>query len=110
MDATFSNRKAVPAPNRWMLVTQTCVGEETSTIRERAPRTWAYLEAHGAALDRRGSSIYRGRPRFSIFGVGEYTFAPWKVAISGFYKRLAFKVVGVLIVVNDLEVQEGQSL
>jgi len=49
---------------------------------------------HGEALDRRGSSIYRKRPRFSVFGVGDYTFAPWKVAISGFYKRLKFAVVG----------------
>jgi hypothetical protein len=38
--------------------------------------------------------VYRKRPRFSVFGVGDYTFAPWKVAISGFYKSLAFKVVG----------------
>jgi hypothetical protein len=35
-----------------------------------------------------------GRPQFSIFGVGEYSFAPWKVAISGFYKRLAFSKIG----------------
>ncbi len=34
------------------------------------------------------------RPRFSVFGVGDYTFAPYKVAISGFYKRLQFAVVG----------------
>ena len=29
-----------------------------------------------------------------MFGVGDYTFAPWKVGISGFYKRLTFSVVG----------------
>ena len=45
-------------------------------------------------LDSRYSSIYRKRPRFSIFGVGDYSFAPWKVAISGFYKKLVFRVVG----------------
>src|SRR5262249_19576551 len=27
-------------------------------------------------------------------GVGEYSFAPWKVAISGFYKNFRFAVVG----------------
>ncbi len=81
-------------PSRWMLVTQRAVGEDTSMVRERAPQTWAYLEGHGKLLDRRGSSIYRGRPRFSVFGVGDYTFAPWKVAISGFYKDLQFTVVG----------------
>jgi hypothetical protein len=81
-------------PSRWMLVTQRAVSEETSIIRETAPKTWAYLQRHGDLLDRRASSIYRGRPRFSVFGVGDYTFAPWKVAISGFYKDLHFTVVG----------------
>ena len=28
-----------------------------------------------------------------MFGVGSYSFAPWKVAISGFYKQLAFRSV-----------------
>ena len=83
-----------PRPSRWMLVPQTSIGEDTAAIRERAPLTWAYLTKHAAALDRRGSSIYRGRPPFSIFGVGDYSFAPWKVVISGFYKRLDFRVVG----------------
>ena len=45
-------------------------------------------------MNKRASSIYRNRPPFSIFGVGDYTFAPWKVAISGFYKKLAFVTVG----------------
>ena len=45
-------------------------------------------------MNKRASSIYRKRPAFSIFGVGDYSFAPWKVAISGFYKRLKFLVVG----------------
>ncbi|MFC1836881.1 SAM-dependent DNA methyltransferase, partial [Thermodesulfobacteriota bacterium] len=76
------------------LVTQRAVGQDTNEIREKAPLTWQYLEKHGALLDRRASSIYRDRPRFSVFGVGEYSFSPWKVAISGFYKKLEFKVIG----------------
>jgi hypothetical protein len=81
-------------PARWMLVTQKGVGDETSVIRIVAPKTWEYLQRHGALLDRRASSIYRNRPRFSIFGVGAYTFARWKVAISGFYKQLDFTAIG----------------
>jgi hypothetical protein len=80
-------------PKRWMLVPQRSVGQDTAVIAKRAPKTWDYLRNHGDALDRRGSSIYRNRPRFSVFGVGTYTFSPWKVAISGFYKRLAFTAV-----------------
>jgi hypothetical protein len=77
-----------------MLVTQLRLGDDTANIQATAPATWAYLERHGDLLDRRASSIYRGRPRFSVFGVGSYTFSPWKVAISGFYKQLNFCVVG----------------
>jgi hypothetical protein len=29
-----------------------------------------------------------------VFGVGPYTFSPWKVAVSGLHKKLAFNVVG----------------
>jgi hypothetical protein len=81
---------------RWLLVTQTSPGEDTSVIARCAPQTWAYLSAHGERLDARRSSIYRSRPRFSVFGVGPYTFAPWKVAISALHKRLSFAVVGPL--------------
>ena len=51
---------------------------------------------HSDQLDARGSVIYRGKPRFSVFGVGAYTYAPWKVAISGFYKSLNFMKVAPL--------------
>jgi hypothetical protein len=77
-----------------MLVTQRVVGEDTSIIRDKAPRTWKYLQAHRDALDRRASSIYRNKPPFSIFGVGSYSFSPWKIAISGFYKSLRFMRIG----------------
>jgi hypothetical protein len=44
-------------------------------------------------LGNRRSSIYKNRPPFSIFGIGEYSFANWKVAISGLYKKMVFSVV-----------------
>ena len=80
--------------DRMMIVPQREIGEDTSHIQRDAPRTWAYLCAHGEQLGGRGSVIYRDKPHFSIFGVGDYTFAPWKVAISGFYKVLRFVKVG----------------
>jgi len=81
-------------PARLMLVTQKAIGDDTISIKHLAPKTWAYLLKHAESLDRRASSIYKNRPRFSVFGVGPYSFAPWKVAISGFYKQLGFKIVG----------------
>ena len=83
-----------PRPSRLMLVPQRFVGEDTSLIERRAPQTWSYLESHSDLLQARASSIYRNRPKFSIFGVGEYSFAPWKVAISGFYKDMNFVAIG----------------
>ena len=82
------------SPKRWMLVTQHTVGEDTSQIKSIAPKTWNYLVAHRDKLDKRASSIYRNRPSFSVFGVGPYSFSPWKVAISGFYKTIAFSEIG----------------
>lgn len=81
-------------PKRWMLVPQKEVGENTRAIQTTAPQTWAYLQDHAELLDNRKSAIYRHRPRFSIFGVGDYSFTPWKVAISGLYKQLEFVVIG----------------
>ena len=82
------------APSRWMLVTQRAIGEKTLPIREVAPKTWIYLQSHAEQLRKRGSLIYKNQPQFSIFGVGDYSFAPWKVAISGLYKKITFIVVG----------------
>lgn len=82
--------------DRFMIVTQREIGEDTSGLANAVPRTWRYLMDHADRLDARGSVIYQGKPRFSVFGVGAYTFAPWKVAISGFYKTLNFMKVGPL--------------
>lgn len=81
-------------PSRYMLVTQHFIGEDTNSISSKAPLTWDYLESHASKFDLRVSSVYRGRPRFSIFGIGEYSFSMWKVCVSGFYKRLRFFQVG----------------
>lgn len=77
-------------PRRWMLVPQRAMSDDPSRLRLDAPKTWNYLIAHAHLLDKRKSSIYKNRPRFSLFGVGPYSFAPWKVAIPGLYKKLEF--------------------
>jgi len=81
-------------PARFVLLTQHRVSDPTDEIRRRAPKTWRYLLDHGELLDRRGSSIYTKRARFAVFGVGDYSFSPAKVAISGLYKNLRFQAVG----------------
>jgi len=81
-------------PDRYVLVTQRKPSDDTAEVEKLAPKTWAYLTAHADVLDQRRSIIYQKRPRFSVFGVGDYTFSPWKVAISGLYKNCRFDVVG----------------
>jgi len=76
-----------------VIVTQKFVGEDTSKIKNEAPKTWGYLIEHEDLLNKRKSSIYKNKPNFSIFGIGDYTFKPWKIAISALYKKLAFYVI-----------------
>ena len=81
-------------PRKFVIVPQQTVGADTEKIAEIAPKTWAYLLARGDLLDQRKSSIYKKRARFAVFGVGDYSFSTWKVAVSGLYKNLRFRVVG----------------
>ncbi len=87
-------QKRTQSTERYVLLTQKFVGEPTEYIKNLAPRTWSYLEAHARYLDNRKSKIYQNSPDFSIFGVGSYTFTPWKIAICGLYNKLDFKLVG----------------
>lgn len=79
---------------RFVLLTQTALKDDTSRLRASAPKTWGYLNAHRARFDARKSSIYEGQHPFAMFGVGEYSFAPHKVAICGLYKHLRFHALG----------------
>lgn len=81
-------------PVKYMLVTQRKIGVETDSIRVLSPKTWAYLQSHKEKLDSRKSSIYKNAPKFSVFGVGDYSFQPWKVVVSGLYKNIRFRLVG----------------
>ncbi len=82
--------------SKWVIVPQKTFGADTEGLRHTAPKLWAYLNANSAALDGRKSSIYKNRARFSIFGHGKYTFAPYKVAISGLHKEPRFQLVAPL--------------
>lgn len=81
-------------PTRALIVPQRCFGEDTAHLAVDAPALWSYLTAHAPALDGRRSAIYRGRPRFGVFGLGAYTFAPYKIAVSGLHAAARFAVVG----------------
>jgi hypothetical protein len=62
-------------------------------LSERWPALAIYLDRYRDLFAARGSGIYKGKPDFMLFGVGEYSRAPFKVAVSGFYKEPHFSVL-----------------
>jgi hypothetical protein len=82
-----------PQPRRSLIVTQRRIGEDTDRFRVIAPMLWSYLQKNKWAFAKRKSSVFKGRPDFSLFGVGDYSFADYKVAIAGMYSEPKFRVV-----------------
>ena len=78
---------------KYTIVTQKKVGQETNYIKELYPKTYNYLFKNIEYFKKRKSSIYKGKPIFSIFGIGDYSFKPFKVAIAGMYKTTTFSLV-----------------
>ena len=76
------------------IITQKKIGQETRYIKEKYPLTFKYLTSHKDFFDKRKSSIYKEKPDFSIFGIGDYSFKKYKIAISGLYKSTHFTLVG----------------
>jgi hypothetical protein len=87
-------RSPTPCSDRLVLITQRSLQDDPQRLSELAPKAWKYLMDHAALLDARKSSIYRNRPRFAIFGIGDYSFSPYKVAIAGLYKQPRFRMIG----------------
>ncbi|MCU0340172.1 MAG: hypothetical protein MUE30_09810 [Spirosomaceae bacterium] len=78
---------------KFTIVTQKRVGQETKFIKDDYPKTYKYLTDHQSSFEDRKSSIYNNKPAFSIFGIGDYSFKPYKVAISGLYKTFHFTLI-----------------
>lgn len=90
---------------KYIIVTQRRVGEDTSALKYTHPRAYAYLTYHIDDFERRKSSIYKGKDVFSIFGIGAYSFKPFKIVVSALYKDIDFRLVaqyeGKPIMVDD---------
>ena len=78
---------------KFTIVTQKKIGQATDYIQTDFPETYHYLSQHLANFEARKSSIYNNKPLFSIFGIGDYSFKPYKVAISGLYKTFHFTLI-----------------
>ena len=79
--------------SKYVIVTQKRVREKTEYLEQKVPKTWKYLNDNLTLFEKRKSSIYRGAPPFSMFGVGDYSYSKYKVGVSGFYKQPLFSVL-----------------
>lgn len=86
-------KELVNEVRKYTIITQKKVGQETKYIQYDYPKTYNYLLENIKYFNRRKSSIYKNKPLFSIFGIGDYSFKPYKVAISGLYKTYQFSLV-----------------
>ncbi len=85
--------KTLNKTRKFTIVTQKKIGQPTSYIKDEYPKTYNYLQNNIEHFNKRKSSIYKGKPLFSIFGIGDYSFKPYKIAISGLYKQLNFTLI-----------------
>lgn len=85
--------KTLNKTRKFTIVTQKKIGQPTSYIKDEYPKTYNYLQNNIEHFNKRKSSIYKGKPQFSIFGIGDYSFKPYKIAISGLYKQLNFTLI-----------------
>ncbi len=81
-------------PSRWFPLYQVNLGGPEPAMDSKWPKLASYLRAHENAFQARRSRIYRGKHPYSLFGVGPYLLAPWKVAICGLYRSARFSVLG----------------
>ena len=83
-------RPIINSFKKYVIVTQDSPKQDTKYIQRELPLTWQYLNLHNNEFLDRKSIIYKSTPPFSMFGVGDYSFAPYKVGVSGFYKTPLF--------------------
>jgi len=94
-------------PLAYLLMTQdpqTRRGLDPQIMQTCYPKTWAYLKRFEKELRQRsgfqryftrkqGSQVIETGPFYSMFNVGEYTFAPWKVVWGRMGNRIEAAVV-----------------
>ncbi|GAB6877983.1 hypothetical protein JCM17823_02570 [Halorubrum gandharaense] len=71
--------------------------DNEAALRDACPETYAYLQDHRDRLAARSSSWLEKGPFYNVFGLGEYTWAPYKVV----WCRLGFKPHFVVVSTVD---------
>lgn len=96
---------------KFVILPQKRVGENTASLKYTYPDLYSYLTSHQDYFSRRKSSIYKGKDMYSIFGIGDYSFLPYKVVVSSLYKKIEFSIItpcnGKPVIVDDTCYQLG---
>jgi hypothetical protein len=76
-------------------------GIDEKELQTRCPRAYGYLKRFEQVLRKRASRgisdmLKKGAPFYTMFAVGDYTFAPWKVVWPWISKGVRTAVVGLL--------------
>lgn len=79
--------------SKYLLVTQKFLGEDTTHLELDAPKAWQYLRKNATTFKKRKSKIYNNSPQFAMFGIGDYSYLPYKVCIGGFNKEPFFSLI-----------------
>lgn len=93
LKSSHLKKPIVNETSKYVIITQKKIKQDTSYMKTEAPKTWKYLNDNKEYFDKRKSSNYDNTPDFSIFGIGDYSFKKYKVAISGFRKEPLFSLV-----------------
>jgi hypothetical protein len=80
-------------PRFFVPIYQRDLKDDLEDLPQRYPRLYAYLSKHRQRLSARKSSIYRDKSPFVMFGIGDYTRAPYKVAVGGLYSEPNFRLI-----------------
>lgn len=80
--------------SKWVIVPKDSLKSAESEVKFKYPKLWKYLVEHEEYFTKRKSKIYQNGERFPLYGLGTYSFEPWKVATASMYKRLNFCLVG----------------
>ncbi|MCM1491374.1 MAG: SAM-dependent methyltransferase [Muribaculum sp.] len=78
---------------KYIVLPQKRTGENTASLQQSYPKTYLYLQQHVEFFRKRKSSIYLDKDIFSIFGIGDYSFMPYKVVVSSLYKNVEFQII-----------------
>ena len=86
-------RQHIAKVERYLLLPQERMEQETDHLKDLYPLAYAYLENNHSAFIARKSAVYKNRNPYAVFGIGDYSFMPYKVAISGLYKKPCFSLL-----------------